>query len=231
MKTSPNKIILIGLSLATAFAGFGEGALGQQQPPKKKTLGDYYNEGIALYQAGNYAEAKKYFDFVVSKNPKSPHARAYLAKTNLALKQNLKPKFDLEGKLAKVIVPAVDFSEASLGDVMDYLSKRAEELTDGKVVANFIYKGTAAQRSGSFVTLKLRDVPMNEVIRYVGNLTNTRFDYEEHAIVGTPANQAAAPATQPAKAETGAENNGFEKPKGGVTPLPNSGPAPNPFKR
>ena len=33
---------------------------------------------------------------------------------------------------------------------------------------------------------KLNNVPITEVIRYVGTLTGTKFKYEEFAIVGVP---------------------------------------------
>ena len=46
--------------------------------------------------------------------------------------------------------------------------------------------GTPEQRRDTLVTLSLRNVPMTEAIRYVGQLSGTHIKYEEHAIVADP---------------------------------------------
>lgn len=52
-----------------------------------------------------------------------------------------------------------------------------------------LYKGSNADKESKMVTWKLGNVPMTEVIRYVGQLTGTKFKYEEYAVVGIPATQ------------------------------------------
>ncbi|NNE93498.1 MAG: hypothetical protein HKN23_17770 [Verrucomicrobiales bacterium] len=213
------KHFILPLLAAVISLSFAAGtALSQQQP-----IANYYKKGVELYNAGDYQNAKKYLEFVISKQPNSPHARSYLAKTNLAIKQGRKPKNSIENALSNLKLPVIDFSDASLGDVLDYLAKRSEELSGGKIAANFVYKGTPEQKQNLKVTLKLRDVPMTEVIRYVGGLTETQFTYEEHAVVGTPFGGAASsePASTPAAAN--------QEPAKTVNPLPGT-PAPSPFQ-
>ena len=60
------------------------------------------------------------------------------------------------------------------------------EISGGKVVANFIYKGPADDKQTKTVSLRLSNVPLTEVIRYVGQLTSTKFRYDEFAVVGIP---------------------------------------------
>jgi hypothetical protein len=61
-----------------------------------------------------------------------------------------------------------------------------DELTGGKLHPNFIYKGSSEDRTRPQITLRLANVPVSEVIRYVGELTGTSFAFEPHAVVGTP---------------------------------------------
>ncbi len=163
-----------------------------------------YNEGVLLFNAGKYGEALIIFEEVLAAKPGFIYARNYSAKCKSMIAKGAGPKNDLEGKLARIIVPEINFSNAPLGDVLDYLSARTTEISGGTVVANFIYKGTSEQRQNTLITLSLRSVPLNEAIKYVVQLSNSKVKYEEHAVVVEPNQGAAAPATTTAPTGTGA---------------------------
>ena len=184
--------IALSLALVVSFAPVPVVAEGNPQ--------NAYQEGVALYNAGKFAEALPKFQQALAERPDFVHARSYLAKCQASIAQGLGPKNDLEGQLTRLIVPEINFSDAPIGDILDYFSSRAFELSGGNTVVNFIYQGTAEQIQGIHVTLALRNVPMSEAIKYVGQLSESRIKYEEHAIIVTPiaANEpatAAAPAT------------------------------------
>lgn len=169
--------LLLILSLLCSFAvvnGFSQ-----------LTAKSVRDQGIALYDAGKYEEALMKFTMLLQQNPRDPYARSYLAKCKLALQSNLTSN-DLEGKLSKLVLPQVNFVDAPIGDVLDFLANRAEELSGGKTVVNFIYKGTAEQRQKTTITLSVRNVPITEAIRYVGQLSRSHIRYEEHAVVVDP---------------------------------------------
>ena len=208
-------------ALILAFCFAFTAAEAQQKKPR--TLTDVYSDGVKLYEAQRYPEAMKYFQYVKTKNPRDPRNMRYLNLTELAIKEGRTAKVDLEATLKSITIPEVDFQGASLGDVLAYIAQRAEELSDGKQSANFIYKGTAEQRANTEITLKLRNAPVTEVIRYVGSLSQTTFKFEEHAIVGTPLIAQSPTTTAPIQ-----NASGFEKST--VNPLPNNAPAPDPFK-
>lgn len=151
-------------------------------------LQQVFNTAKAAYEAGRYEEAAAGFRKVLKYQPSYVYARKYLTQTEVQMKKG-KVAVSLEGKLAKLNVPSVEFDNASLGTVMAYLTQKSTEISDGKVVANFIYKGSNEDKESKMVTLKLGNVPMTEVIRYVGQLTGTKFKYEEYAVVGIPATQ------------------------------------------
>ncbi|MEM9016515.1 MAG: tetratricopeptide repeat protein [Verrucomicrobiota bacterium] len=161
-----------------------------------------FNQGVALYKQQNYVEALAKFEAVLRANPGYVYARSYANKCKVAIANNTGPKNDIEGTLAKIVIPQLNFTDASIGEVLEYFSVRAEELTGGKFVPNFIYKGTTDQRDNTLITLNLRNVPMTEAIRYVGQLSRTQFRYEEHAIVADPnfGRGSSAPATNAAPA-------------------------------
>ncbi|MEQ1839951.1 MAG: hypothetical protein ABL994_06065, partial [Verrucomicrobiales bacterium] len=157
------------------------------------SLQETYNQGILLYNKGQYGEALMNFEKVLAERPDFVYARNYLAKCQTAITKGLGPKNDLEGRLAKVIVPEINFADTPLGDVLDYFSSRAGELSGGSLALNFLYKGTSEQRLGTLITLNLRNVPISEAIKYVVQLSGSTVKYEEHAVVITPSS--AAPST------------------------------------
>lgn len=172
-----------------------------------------YKEGVKLYEAEKYKEALPHLEKALRANPRDPYARSYLSKCKQAIAQNLGGKRDLQSELAGVILPKVDFEEAPIGDVMAYLSKRAEELSGGKLVPNFIYRGSQEERNSTPITLSLRNVPLTEVIRYVGQFSRSKVSYEEYAVVIDPHPETVSASRAP-EAKGGGNASGTEK-KGG----------------
>jgi|APTNR8051073442_1049403.scaffolds.fasta_scaffold18935_2 hypothetical protein len=178
-----------------------------------------YNQGVSLFNEEKYDEALILFEQVLKASPNFVYARNYAARCKTAMAQNLGPKNDLEGRLARVIIPEIAFADAPIGDVLDYLASRAQELTKGETVVNFIYKGTPEQRSGTPITLSLRSVPLSEAIKYVGELSRSKIKYEPHAVVIDP-NPGAEPV--PAAGTTPAPAPGFSAPTPTTTPTSKS---------
>jgi len=175
----PSPLILAILLTGSVYSSFAQG-----------NLQETYNQGVLLYNKGQYGEALANFEKVLSERPDFVYARNYLAKCQTAISKGLGPKNDLEGKLSKVIIPEINVAEAPLGDVLDYLSNLTAERSAGSIALNFLYKGTSEQRAGTLITLNLRSVPMSEAIKYVVQLSGSTVKYEEHAVVITPSTSA-----------------------------------------
>lgn len=152
----------------------------------QNTAQQRYNEGVKLFNQGNYAEALTHFDAVLRAQPNFVYARSYAARCRKAIAENAGPQNNLEAKLAKIVFPEVNLSETPLGDVLDYLAARALELTGGQTTVNFIYKGSVELRDETKISLSLRNVPMSEIVKYVGQMSRTRVRYEPHAVVLDP---------------------------------------------
>ncbi len=160
-----------------------------------------YNQGVLLYNKGQYGEALANFEKVLVERPDFVYARNYIAKCQSAMAKGLGPKNDLEGQLAKVIVPEINFADAPLGDVLDYFSSRALELSGGSIALNFLYTGTSEQRKDTLITLNLRNVPISEAIKYASQLSGSTVKYEDHAVVITPSSGASASTSSPVVSE------------------------------
>jgi len=146
---------------------------------------DDYRLAQLAEKDGDYRTAIALYEALVGQYPGDPKLRAALAQAKLAAKKS-SSKGALEGKLKAVILSQVEFSEADLDSVFLFLTQKTDEATGGKLHPNFIYKGSQEDRMRPQITLRLSNVPVSEVIRYVGELTSTAFVYETHAIVGTP---------------------------------------------
>lgn len=164
---------------------------------------DRYNAGVQLFNQGQFTEALGHFEAVLKARPDFVYARSYAARCKQALADNAGQKGDLEAKVASIVLPEVNFVEAPLGDVLDYFSARAIELSKGKIAVNFIYTGPNELRAETTISLSLRNVPMTEAVKYVAQLSRSRVRYEPHAIVIDPG-VTAAPA--PAADSVGAQS-------------------------
>lgn len=171
---------ITALALLSLFTLLSAPVFGQQ------TVQSVYAEAVRDFKAENYAEAMEKFELVLQHSPNYAPARSYLFKCKNMIAAGAGKKNDMEGALAKLVLPSIDLTDAPVGDVLVYLADRAEELSGGKFVPNFIYKGTPEQRANSLITLNMRNVPMDQAIKYVGQLSGSRVKYEEHAIVIDP---------------------------------------------
>lgn len=169
---------------------------------QERTLKSIYADGVKLYQAGNYEAALKEFETFLKHQPNYPYARNYAAQCRQKIKEGVTPKRNLEAELAQINVPSIQFENTSLAMVFEFLRQKSEELSGGKSVANFIYKGTDDQKKKTTVTLTLRNTPFTEVVRYVGQVSRTQFSYEEFAVVATPIGAGGTSVTSSAGTET-----------------------------
>ncbi len=162
-----------------------------------------FTKGVELFNQEKYAEALVLFEQVLQVRPSFVYARSYASQCRLALAKGPQQKNDLEARLARVIIPEVNFSDASLGDVLDYLSSRTQEITQGATTVNFIFMGTTELRSETQITLNLRNIPVTEVIKYVAQMSKMTLRYEPNAVVITaPSAPLSAPSTEGGAAGT-----------------------------
>ena len=143
-----------------------------------------YSEAQRAYLAGDTETAKTKFQEVLAIDPTNSGAKNYLRTILMAEKKD--KKSPLAGQLKTLIVPKVSFKEASLASVLDFLKSKAAEISANKVAPSFVLKLPADFATQTPITLELSNVPFTEILRYLGDLTSTKFDIQEYAIVVTP---------------------------------------------
>lgn len=104
-------------------------------------------------------------------------------------------------KLNKITFPEINFREAVISDVVNFLSTKSRELDSDKVGINIVLgagvpaapapaPGEAAPpaTAGNVrpITLSLRNVPMVEVLKYVCSLANLKYRVESNAVLILP---------------------------------------------
>jgi hypothetical protein len=96
-------------------------------------------------------------------------------------------------KARSLIVPTVDFRDATIDEAVDFLRVRARGLDPEKVGVNIVVN--AAGIPDLKISLTLKNVPLSEALRYVAELSNLSLRAEPDALVLQP--KAQAPANKP----------------------------------
>lgn len=94
---------------------------------------------------------------------------------------------------SKIIIPSVEFRDATLTECIDYIRIKSRDLDPDKKGVNIIVKtgGDASAR----ITLSLKDVPLSEALRYCAELANHKLTSDAQSFFLTPVS-AEAPATK-----------------------------------
>lgn len=148
---------------------------------------------------GDMVSAKRDFQMVVKIDPRNQVAINYLRMIQVQEAKNPKGNGQ-ELALSKVILPKLEFREATLGSAIEYLKQAVTKATGGKQAVNFVVNLPEEQTKTQAISLSLTDVPFTEVLRYVGDLAAVQFEYEKYAIKVSPKAGATASATAPAPA-------------------------------
>ena len=149
--------------------------------------GEIQAEALRAFQAGDYRTARSLFESLVSMDPKNTAARNYLH----IIAQREKRAPNLEETLKRIIIPRVDLRDTTVPEAVSFVSQKVHELSAGKYSLNVVWMVSPAQAAESRVTLSLRNVPVSEVLRYVGDASNLRFHFDTLAVKIKPMSNSA----------------------------------------
>jgi hypothetical protein len=91
-------------------------------------------------------------------------------------------KGDMKSRVEAINVPKVDFKEASLTSVLDYLPKLGAQ-QPGATPINIVRMFPKEYGDAKKITLQLSSVPMSSVLEYVAELGGVTVSYEKAAVV------------------------------------------------
>jgi hypothetical protein len=163
--------VLLVVSLAI-FAPQLEGA--------GESLQQILSDAQTAFIRGDLATAKKNFQIVTQADPKNQVAQNYLRMIR-AQEANAPKGNVMEKELSTVVLPKIDFKEATLGSVFDYLRQQVPKVSGGKKSVNFVLQ-VPEDRLQAQVTLQLTNIPFTEALRYLADLSNLQLEYQTYAI-------------------------------------------------
>ncbi len=112
---------------------------------------------ILLERSGQYDEAEARCLQILQQNPDNADAKRLLAEI-----QNIKhkpfPSTMLRESLDEIIIPEVNFREANVGDVIDYLKAESQKVSGADTPINFVWEAPESFKTAK-ITLNLRQCP------------------------------------------------------------------------
>ncbi|TCO93301.1 hypothetical protein EV701_1043 [Chthoniobacter flavus] len=182
---------IVACALALVFAATVQAADATPSPEIQQLL----KEGQEAYQKGDIEGAKSAFEMVYTLDSRNITAINYL--TRIRAMKGAAPKggVPIERQVASVMIPQIQFRDATLGSALDYLKKAVARESGNKVAVNFVVKLPAEQVATQTVTLSLSKVPFTEAVKYLASVANLDVEYQKYAIVLKPKADGTASAT------------------------------------
>ncbi len=91
----------------------------------------------------------------------------------------------LETKARSLIFPEIDTREASLTDLLSFLSKESKRLDPEKTGINIVstVSTECPQHRDLTMTISLRNIPLLQALEYIAQLNDLKLYVDNHAIV------------------------------------------------
>lgn len=90
-------------------------------------------------------------------------------------------KANLMTRIRSIVFPKVDLQGATLEEVVEYLRIQTRELDSGNKGISFVMRAPPEARSKP-ITLNLKQVPLEELLRYVTEMSGTAYRLDEFAV-------------------------------------------------
>jgi hypothetical protein len=146
------------------------------------------NDAVRAFHGGDYETASSLFEVVLANDPKNQAAQNYMR----MIRAQQKNGSSLPANLKKVILPKVEFQEASPKEAFEFVSQQVQKQTGGKQSVNVVWMVPEGQEKK--VTLSLQNIPAFEALRYIGDASGLQLEYDNFAVKIKPAAAAPAPA-------------------------------------
>jgi hypothetical protein len=156
-------------------------------------------EGQTAMMRGDIESAKRSFQAVNRIDPKNAVAIGYLRQIAVKERQTGGGS-TVETQLSKLILPKVELKEATLGAALDFLKRRAGEVSSGSQSVNFVVQ-PGLDQDAIRISVTLADIPFTEALRYVAELAGAKIEYQKYAVVLKPRTSTAATVPAPAQGQ------------------------------
>jgi len=146
------------------------------------------------YQSTAYSESRSDMVRQVNKAWELPVKKFDTGQTTIIDQPQIKiaGSSSINRKLDEIIVPKVDFNEATVREALDFLKVRAaaldtSEADPARKGINIVVKlAPDAPEAAQRVSLNLNDIPLRQAIGYVAQAAGLKFKVEPYAVVVVP---------------------------------------------
>jgi hypothetical protein len=107
-------------------------------------------------------------------------------------------------RYASLVIPEVNFNNATFASAVEYLKQQAEKSSGGEVIVNTVMLFPSGQDQRSKVSLDVRNIPFMEALRYICDQADADYTLEPYAIALTPRGSA-PPQSEVSKVESAPE--------------------------
>lgn len=147
-----------------------------------------FQQAVRAYNGGDYETARILLEAVVANDPRNQAAQNYLR----MIQAQKKESNSLAASLKRIVLPKVEFREASAQEAITYIAQQVSKQTGGKQTVNVVWMvPNDIERK---VTLSLLDIPASEALRYIAEAANLEMEYDNFAVKVKPAAEKTASA-------------------------------------
>jgi hypothetical protein len=153
--------------------------------PAQPKMSEVYQQGVSAFHRGDYVTAKAAFLKVQQANPQHAPTKSYLTQIFQAERGAALAAKSPEARLSRLIAPEVNFEQAKLDEVLEWIRLKAQNLAPKGQAPNFVFRLGASQQNVT-VTLRLTSVSLRDVLRTVADVGQLEIDYQPYAIIVKP---------------------------------------------
>jgi hypothetical protein len=175
MKRSSSVVASFGLLTLASLLFFTRGGFGDTD------TNTFVNTVTILERMGRYDEAEARCLQVLQQNPSDAEAKRLLTEIQ-SLRHKPGPSTSLRELLETIIIPEVNFREAGVADVIEFLKTESQKISGAQNPINFVWEAPESFKTAK-ITLSLRQVPLADALKYVTGISGLRYRVDPHAVV------------------------------------------------
>jgi len=138
-------------------------------------------KGKAAESAGDPTAAKDFYSSALKVDPKN--ATAIYSLGQLKIHSGTIAAKGREAKFGAVRIPAFQLDQATIKEALDALSLSIDKESKGTVTPNFVIQDPKNRLADQKLSVNLKNVQANGVMKYLMEQTSTKVRYDEHAVV------------------------------------------------
>lgn len=144
------------------------------------------NDAVRAFHGGDYETASALFQTVLASDPKNQAAQNYMR----MIQAQQKSGNSLPAALKKILLPKVEFQDATPREAFDYIAQQVQKQSGGKQSVNVVWM--VPEGLGKRVTLSLQNIPAFEALRYISEASGLQLEYDNFAVKIKPADPSTA---------------------------------------